>query len=254
MKKIFLSLAVVAAAMFSFSACNNADKVSYPSKGNVKLVTDLDSVAYCFGLLNGQGFSQVKEEGAVFPDVALDADLILAAFNASFNNDSNNYTIDPKEAEEILNNFQMKVQEKMRAEQMKQQEEMQKKVEENKVKGADFLAANSKKEGVTTLESGLQIQHLTNGRGKTPKETDMVKVNYKGMLIDGTVFDQNDSIDFPLMNVVPGFREGIMNMKEGGKAILTMPYNLAYGERGAGQMIEGGSTLQFEVELLEILK
>ena len=247
MKKVFFSLAVVAAAMFSFSACNKADKVSYPGKSDIKLATDLDSAAYCFGLLNGEGFSRVQEEGAVFPEMALDADLILAAFNAGFNNDSDNYVIDTKQAEEFLNDFQSRA---MRI----AEEKRQAKINENKTKGADFLAENSKKEGVVTLESGLQIEHLVEGTGNAPVETSTVKVNYKGTLIDGTVFDQNEGIDFPLMNVVSGFREGLMNMKEGGKAILTMPYNLAYGERGAGQMIEGGSTLQFEVELLEILK
>ena len=79
-------------------------------------------------------------------------------------------------------------------------------------------------------------------------------VNYKGMLIDGTVFDQNDSIEFPLSGVVKGFSEGITNMKEGGKAILTFPSELGYGDYGYGPKIEGGATLQFEIELIKIVK
>ena len=79
-------------------------------------------------------------------------------------------------------------------------------------------------------------------------------VNYVGTLIDGTQFDANDSIEFNLNGVVKGFSEGISNMKVGGSAIITMPSDLAYGDRAMGQNIPAGSTLQFKVDLLDIVK
>jgi len=138
--------------------------------------------------------------------------------------------------------------------QQRMQQKQEQELADNKAKGADFMAQNAQKDGVVVTESGLQIQMLTEGTGAQPKEADKVLVNYKGTLIDGTQFDANDSIEFPVNGVVAGFREGLMAMKEGGKAIITMPSDLAYGDRGAGQNIPGGSTLQFEVDLLKIVK
>ena len=130
---------------------------------------------------------------------------------------------------------------------------------ENTKKGADYLAANAKKDGVKTTASGLQYKVMKAGPdgGKSPKATDTVKVHYHGTLIDGTVFDSSvqrgEPISFPLNGVIPGWTEGVQLMKVGAKYQFTIPSKLAYGERGTpGGPIPPNSTLIFEVELLAI--
>lgn len=134
-------------------------------------------------------------------------------------------------------------------------EEMKTKAEANKSKGAAYLAENAKKAGVKTTESGLQYKVLKEGTGKQPKATDVVKVNYEGKLIDGTVFDSSyergEPIEFPLNQVIAGWTEGVQLMKEGSKYEFVIPSDIAYGETG-NQGIEPNSTLIFTVELLEV--
>jgi FKBP-type peptidyl-prolyl cis-trans isomerase FklB len=133
-----------------------------------------------------------------------------------------------------------------------------KKFEGNKKKGADFLAENAKKEGVVTLPNGLQYQVMTEGKGEKPKLTDTVKTHYHGTLIDGTVFDSSvqrgEPISFPVNGVIKGWTEALQLMPVGSKWKLFVPYDLAYGERGAGGAIGPYETLIFEVELLAIEK
>lgn len=241
MKKHFiLGTAAIAALAMSMTSCNCT-----PS---AKLTSDIDSVAYALGVLNGQGFAGVADEGAVFPEVTLDLDNVLAGFLTAVRKDSASLKITPEEAQVLLQNFQQKVQ-------REQMEKQQARVAEEKAKGAEFMAKNSTVDGVVTTESGLQIQVLTEGTGKAPKEGDDVKVNYKGMLIDGTVFDQGQGTKFSTRKgaLIEGFTEGLLSMKEGGKVLLTIPSELGYKDRGAGKEIPGGSTLQFEVELLEVV-
>ncbi|MCU4157334.1 FKBP-type peptidyl-prolyl cis-trans isomerase [Carboxylicivirga sp. A043] len=121
--------------------------------------------------------------------------------------------------------------------------------------GIDFLAENAKKEGVMMTESGLQHKILEEGTGTSPAATDVVTVHYKGSLINGEVFDSSEGgepISFPLNRVIPGWTEGLQLMKEGGRSIFYIPYELAYGERGAGQVIPPYAALIFEVELLKV--
>ncbi len=124
-------------------------------------------------------------------------------------------------------------------------------------KGKDFLASNATQPDVKTTASGLQYKILSEGKGKMPKATDSVLVNYRGTLLDGTEFDssykRNEPISFPLNGVIPGWTEGLQLVKEGGKIQLFIPSNLAYGARGAGGLIGPDETLIFEVELLKIL-
>ena len=128
---------------------------------------------------------------------------------------------------------------------------------ENQKIGEEFLAANQKKPGVTTLPSGLQYRVLKSGNGPSPKATDRVRTHYHGTLIDGTVFDSSverkEPATFPVNRVIPGWTEALQLMKVGDKWQLFIPSELAYGERGAGELIGPKSTLIFEVELLEIL-
>ena len=122
--------------------------------------------------------------------------------------------------------------------------------------GLDFLSQNMTQEGVITTESGLQYKVLRKGTGEVhPKASDKVKVHYHGTLIDGTVFDSSvtrgQAIEFGLNQVIKGWTEGLQLMVEGEKTRLFIPSDLAYGNRSAG-MIPAGSTLIFDVELLEI--
>ena len=128
--------------------------------------------------------------------------------------------------------------------------------EKAKVEGGAFLAANKSKEGVVTLPSGLQYKVITEGTGRTPVDTDRVKVNYRGTLVDGTEFDssysRNQPAEMAVTGVIKGWTEALKLMKEGAKWQLFIPANLAYAERGAGQRVPPNSTLIFEVELLEV--
>lgn len=108
-----------------------------------------------------------------------------------------------------------------------------------------------------TTASGLTYQSLRDGNGAAPAATDVVKVNYKGTLADGTVFDSSYDrhmpAQFPVLRVIPCWTEALQMMKVGGKALLTCPPELAYGERGAGHSIPPNATLTFEVELLAVI-
>ena len=141
------------------------------------------------------------------------------------------------------------------------QEYLQKKNEERvkaaKAEGEAFLTENGKKEGVITLPSGLQYQVLQEGNGKSPKATDQVKCHYEGTLINGKVFDSSyrrgEPATFPLNGVIAGWTEGLQLMKEGAKYRFFIPFNLAYGTRGAGQDIPPYAALIFDVELIEVV-
>ena len=126
-----------------------------------------------------------------------------------------------------------------------------------KEEGARFLAENAKKEGVVTLPAGLQYQVLREGNGKKPKATDQVRCHYEGTLINGTVFDSSykrgEPAVFGLNQVISGWTEGVQLMQEGAKYRFFIPYNLAYGERGAGQQIPPFAALIFDVELIEVI-
>ncbi len=123
--------------------------------------------------------------------------------------------------------------------------------------GKDFLEANGKRDGVITLESGMQYEIITEGKGAIPKSTDRVKVHYHGTLIDGNVFDSSvargEPATFGVTQVISGWVEALQLMPVGSKWKLYIPSELAYGAQGAGQQIGPYATLIFEVELLEIV-
>jgi FKBP-type peptidyl-prolyl cis-trans isomerase FkpA/FKBP-type peptidyl-prolyl cis-trans isomerase FklB len=127
-----------------------------------------------------------------------------------------------------------------------------------KASGGEFLARAALEKGAVKTPAGFVIQEITPGTGPSPKQTDTVKVHYRGMLIDGTVFDSSldrgEPVVFPLANFVPCWTQGVQMMKVGGKSRLVCPPDLAYGDRGAPPKIKPGATLNFEVELIEIVK
>ena len=119
-----------------------------------------------------------------------------------------------------------------------------------------FLAENAKKAGIITTASGLQYKITKEGTGKQPSASSQVTVHYKGQLLDGKVFDSSydrgEPVEFPLNQVIPGWTEGLQLMKEGGKATLYIPAQLAYREQGVPGSIPPSSTLIFDVELLQV--
>ena len=123
--------------------------------------------------------------------------------------------------------------------------------------GVKFLEENAKKDGVTVTESGLQFEVLTEGKGEKPTAESTVRTHYHGTLIDGTVFDSSydrgQPAEFPVGGVIAGWTEALQMMTVGSKWRLAIPYELAYGEQGAGGAIGPFQTLVFDVELLEIL-
>ena len=137
-----------------------------------------------------------------------------------------------------------------------QREEQKKAADKNLADGKKFLESNAKKEGVTTLPSGLQYKVVAKGTGASPKKTDSVTVHYKGTLLDGTEFDSSykrgQPATFRVDGVIAGWTEALQLMKPGAKWQLFIPANLAYGERGAGSRIGPNSTLIFEVELIKV--
>jgi len=129
--------------------------------------------------------------------------------------------------------------------------------EKNKKEMETFLAENKKKEGVVTLPSGLQYKVLKEGTGKTPTDTNWVRVNFRGTLIDGTVFEDTHKnfgqpVAFAVKGMFPGWAEALKLMKEGAKWQLFIPPDLAFGERGSGTLIGPNATLIIEVELISV--
>ncbi len=129
--------------------------------------------------------------------------------------------------------------------------------EGEKKAGAAFLTKAASEKGATKTESGIVITTIKPGTGATPKATDTVKVHYHGTLTDGTVFDSSvkrgEPATFPLNKVIKCWTEGVQQIKVGGKSRLVCPSNLAYGDGGSPPIIKPGSTLVFEVELLEVV-
>ena len=125
------------------------------------------------------------------------------------------------------------------------------------VEGDKFLAENGERAEVTVTESGLQYEVITAGDGETPTAASTVRTHYHGTLIDGTVFDSSyergQPAEFPVGGVIKGWTEALQMMATGSKWRLYVPYDLAYGEQGAGGVIGPFATLIFDVELLEII-
>ena len=157
--------------------------------------------------------------------------------------------VDNAEAQTLVQNF-------FQEQEAKQQAAAAEAGKAAKAAGEAFLAENAKKDGVVTLPSGLQYQVLKEGNGKKPSATDQVVCHYEGTLIDGTVFDssykRNEPATFGLNQVIAGWTEGVQLMQEGAKYRFFIPYNLAYGERGAGAQIPPFAALVFDVELIEV--
>ena len=199
----------------------------------------MDKVSYALGIGIGRQLSQM---GAA--DLNID-DFVQAIKDVI----AGDLKLGDAEAQQIVQEFFAKQEEKQKA-------EAAEKGKAAKQDGEKFLAENGRKEGVITTASGLQYQVLREGNGQSPKATDTVECHYEGTLIDGTKFDSSydrgQTATFPLNQVIAGWTEGLQLMKEGGKYRFFIPYELGYGERGAGASIPPFSTLVFDVELVSV--
>lgn len=200
----------------------------------------MDKLSYALGLGIGRQLSQMGANDLNATDFAQAVKDMI---------DGKEPQVPAAEAQQIVEDFFQKQEEKQRA-------EAAEKYKGAKSEGEKYLSENAKKEGVTTLPSGLQYQVLKEGNGKSPKATDKVVCHYEGMLIDGTMFDSSiqrgEPATFPLNGVIAGWTEGLQLMKEGAKYRFFIPYQLGYGERGAGASIPPFATLVFDVELIEV--
>ena len=198
-----------------------------------------DKVSYIIGMDIGRDF--IKQS------VDIDPDILAKGIKDAFIGGKTLMT--DQEMNETMTAYQKELAAK--------REELLKKLgEKNKTDGETFLAENKKKEGVKTLESGLQYKVIQAGSGKKPILSDTVTTHYRGTLIDGTEFDSSyrrgQPATFPVGSVIPGWKEALQLMEVGAKWQLFVPSNLAYGERAAGPNIGPHATLIFEIELISI--
>ena len=227
----------VLAVLLVAAGCTAGEKSGESKK--VELTSVKDKVSYGIGMSMGRDFANQK----------IEVDPVILAQGIKDTLAGGPTLMTDEEAQTTLMNFQQEMM-------AKQEAEVQAMGEKNQAAGAAFLAENGTKEGVVTLPSGLQYKVLNEGTGKSPAKEDTVTVNYRGTLIDGTEFDSSykrgEPATFPVGGVIPGWTEALQLMKEGAKWQLFIPADLAYGERGAGPVIEPNSTLLFDVELISI--
>lgn len=205
-----------------------------PPKPPLLLKNATDSLSYAIGILDGnffrtQGLDNINSSalGQGFSDVMKGNTLFTA-----------------EQADQIVR--------------MELQKNARKKIQPAIEEGKKFLAENSKRPGVKQTASGLQYEIITMGTGAKPADTSVVKIHYEGTLINGTSFDgsrkRGEPLVYPLNKLIAGWVEGVQLMPVGSRFKFYIPYQLGYGEQGSGEAIPGGSTLIFDVELLEIVK
>ena len=201
----------------------------------------MDKLSYALGMGIGQQLAQMGAQDLNVDDFAESICDVLQGRELK---------VSHREAQQIVQAYFQQQEARMNAERAE-------KGKEAKVAGEKYLAENAKKDGVITTASGLQYQVLREGNGKKPTAKDSVKCHYEGFLIDGTVFDSSvqrgEPAVFGLQQVIAGWTEGLQLMQEGGKYRFFIPYRLAYGEGGAGQLIPPFATLIFDVELIEVM-
>jgi FKBP-type peptidyl-prolyl cis-trans isomerase len=231
MRFILATLIVIA-----FWACDTN------SQQRVRLKTKQDSVSYAIGVVNGRNMKQQETN--------IDVNMMSSGMKDAMGS-SGKTLLNDEQIQRLLAEFQQEAMQR-------QQSKTMKKADENKKRGEEFLAANKSKPGVMTTTSGLQYKVLTSGPadGKKPLgDTSMVKVHYKGTLLDGTEFDssykRNEPTEFRLSQVIPGWTEGVQLMKVGDKFQFFIPSEKAYG-MNAPPNIGPNQVLIFEVELLDV--
>jgi FKBP-type peptidyl-prolyl cis-trans isomerase len=258
----FAAPLVLASLVLSLVACKPADEAGEAKPADEAVASDYDGpgvpgiegletekqqISYMIGLDMAKSLEPIKD--------GLDLDVFAEAMKAQFEGEA------PKMTEEqslaVQEAFTTKLQAKQAAEQAAAAAEREAQGERNKVEGPAFLADNKDKPGVTTTASGLQYLVVRAGSGAKPTADDIVRVHYKGTLLDGTEFDSSyergQPAEFGLNQVIPGWSEGVALMPVGSKYTFWIPAELGYGDSGGGP-IPPNAVLTFEVELLDIVK
>ncbi len=207
------------------------------------ITSSQDSISYSIGLFMAQS---LKQQGMT----DLNNALLMRGMDDALKGQKTQLSME--QAGQVMNAFQQKQYAVRNAESLKVSAE-------NKKVGTAFLTENKAKAGVTTTASGLQYSIEKEGTGAKPTAADRVKVHYTGRLLDGTVFDSSVKeggapVEFGVGEVIKGWTEALQLMPVGSKWKLYIPAELAYGDRGAGQDIKPGSTLMFDVELIDVIK
>lgn len=257
LKKLALS-ALIAVSIAGVSACSeDAKAVAAQAPAPAQAPADAankaqakqelsfeDKVAVAVGTMYGKNLGVAVTESQKF-EVKMNKDKIASSFISALNGKAE---MTDEEAQAVLQEFDTQ----MRA---KQQALSKAEAEKNLKEGEAFLAENKTKEGVVVTASGLQYKITTLGTGAKPAVTDKIRVTYKGTNLKGEVFDKSEEpVEFPLGQVIEGWKEGFQLLPVGTKATLYIPANLAYGSFSPSEKIGANSVLVFEVELLDIVK
>lgn len=253
MQKSLVALSTIAALGLFACQPNTSDEAASSSADSAnttsvsaEAMTETQKQAYAMGASMGLFVSNRAEQQEQL-GMSLDKEALKQGFNDGL---ADTLKFTPEQIQQIA-------QEGEEAIRAKQQEVAAQAAEKNVEAGIAYLEENGKRDGVVTTESGLQYEVLTEGTGASPVATDVVKVHYRGTLLDGTEFDSSykrgEPAEFPLNRVISGWTEGVQLMKEGAKYRFHIPSELAYGQRSTGS-ITPNSTLIFDVELLEVVK
>ncbi len=240
MKKTTLMILILM-LVFSATTFSQKKKPAQTQTQSIELKTKMDTLSYSLGMQFAKDLMQ--------NNVAINPEIFSKALADILN--KNNPSLSDDQVQEAITNLNNDLRQK-------DMENQKVKSEENLKKANEFLQKSSQQAGVKVTPSGLQYKEILAGTGATPKPEDTVEVHYTGKLIDGKVFDSSvergQTIKFPLNQVIKGWTEGLQMMKEGGKAMLFIPPDLGYGDRGAGGVIGPNEALIFEVELIKVFK
>lgn len=240
MKKLFIVLLAISTVMVAGAKEKKPKKdkkAAVKTEQVVVLPTVVDSMSYALGVNIA---TDLTKNLKTIPGGVYNKEIFLKAFNTVFSGDS--AFIKNEAAQALLQSYFSKAQEKQ--------------ANDKKSEGEKFLKENLKNPAVQSTASGLQYIIIKDAEGPKPVATDKVKVHYEGTLLDGTKFDSSydrgEPIEFALNQVIKGWTEGVQLMSKGAKYKFFIPYELAYGEQGAGGVIPPFATLIFVVELIDI--
>ena len=245
MKRIFISIATIAACTAMTIACNSSTGSNVKVDAELPTASETDSVSYLIGInfgsfIKGYNFGKDLNYAEIKKGMM---DFINAEGNQRDPEFNNQFKINPMEMNRLFNDFLTKRNEYEAA--------------VNKAEGEKFMQDNKMKDGVVSTDSGLQYRIMEAGNDVKPGPKDTVFVQYTGTLLDGTVFDESDKekdpVRFTLNRVIKGWTEGLQHVGEGGKIQLFVPDSLAYGSRRTGN-IGPNSTLLFDIEVVKVGK
>jgi len=245
MKKVITGIAAVCMLSVVTAQSKTVKKPVAKASATPVFKSQNDSLSYSIGMSLASFY---KQQGIT----NINTVLLTRAINDI---NANKPLLTEQQMTACVNNYLQKKQAEKMEEQRKTSGPI---IEANHKAGEAFLAENKTKPGVVTTASGLQYQIIKEGTGPKPQPTDKVRCHYHGTLLDGTVFDSSvdrgQPVDFPVTGVIQGWVEALQLMPVGSKWKLFLPSSLAYGDNAAGPKIAPGSTLIFDVELLEIIK